>query len=234
MARDPIAVRGMFDRIAWRYDLVNTVLSAGTDQLWRRAAAAATEVAPGGAALDVACGTGALTRALARRVGPGGRVVGMDFSEGMLDGARRRSPGMTWVQGDALELPFGDAEFDAATIAFGLRNLADPTRGLAEMARVVRPGGRMVVLEFLRPPAGPVGRAYRVYLTRVLPVLGGRVSGDAAAYRYLSETVDSYLAADQMTDLARGAGWKEPTLRRLNLGTVALLVGTRSRSADDR
>ena len=225
MARDPIAVRGMFDRIAWRYDLVNTVLSGGTDQLWRRAAAQATEVGAGGAALDVACGTGALTRALARRVGPSGRVVGLDFSAGMLDGARRRSPGMTWVQGDALELPFGDGEFDAATIAFGLRNLADPARGLAEMARVVRPGGRTVVLEFLRPPEGPVGRAYRLYLTRVLPVLGGRVSGDAAAYRYLSQTVDSYLAPAQLTRLAAEAGWHGVSLRTLNLGTVALVTG---------
>jgi len=145
----------------------------------------------------------------------------------MLDGARRRSPGMTWVQGDALELPFGDGEFDAATIAFGLRNLADPTTGLAEMARVVRPGGRMVVLEFLRPPDGLVGRAYRLYLTRVLPVLGGRVSGDVAAYRYLSETVDSYLTPAQLTDLARAAGWGQPSLRKLNLGTVALMTGMR-------
>ena len=225
MARDPIAVRGMFDRIAWRYDLVNTVLSGGTDQLWRRAAAKATAVPEGGAALDVACGTGALTRALARRVGPSGRVVGLDFSAGMLDGARRRSTDITWVQGDALELPFGDGEFDAATIAFGLRNLADPARGLAEMARVVRPGGRTVVLEFLRPPDGPVGRAYRLYLTRVLPVLGGRVSGDAAAYRYLSQTVDSYLAPAQLTELAGQAGWQGISLQKLNLGTVALVTG---------
>ena len=226
MARDPIAVRGMFDRIAWRYDLVNTVLSGGTDQLWRRAAARATAVTEGGAALDVACGTGALTRALARRVGPSGRVVGLDFSSGMLDGARRRSPGMTWVQGDALELPFADGEFDAATIAFGLRNLADPTRGLAEMRRVVRPGGRLVVLEFLRPPDGPVGRAYRLYLTRVLPVLGGRVSGDVAAYRYLSQTVDSYLPPAQLTALAGAAGWSRVSLQKLNLGTVALMTGS--------
>jgi demethylmenaquinone methyltransferase/2-methoxy-6-polyprenyl-1,4-benzoquinol methylase len=217
----------MFDRIAWRYDLVNTLLSAGSDRRWRRAAAAATAVRAGEAALDVACGTGALTRELARSVEPGGRVVGMDFSSGMLDQARRRSPGMNWVQGDALALPFADAEFDAATIAFGLRNLVEPAKGLAEMARVVRPGGRMVVLEFLRPPGGPIGRAYRFYLTRVLPVLGGRVSGDPAAYRYLSETVDSYLAPGQMLELARSAGWAAPTLRKLNLGTVALVVGGR-------
>lgn len=227
MARDPSAVRGMFDRISRRYDLVNTVLSGGTDQRWRRAAAAAAGIGPGGSAVDVACGTGALTRALADRAAPGGNVVGVDFSPGMLERARRRSPGLAFIEGDALSLPFGDAEFDAATIAFGLRNLADPGRGLAEMARVVRPGGRLVVLEFLRPPGGFVGRAYRLYLTRMLPVVGARVSGDAAAYRYLSETVDAYLAPGEMTDLAVAAGWHEPVIRKLNLGTVALVVGRR-------
>jgi demethylmenaquinone methyltransferase/2-methoxy-6-polyprenyl-1,4-benzoquinol methylase len=227
MARDPEAVQGMFDRIAWRYDLVNTLLSAGTDRRWRRPAAAATALRPGGRALDVACGTGALTRELARRTTPGGRVVGLDFSPGMLEEARRRAPAMTWMEGDALDLPFGEAEFDAATIAFGLRNLADPALGLREMARVVRPGGRLVVLEFLRPPRGPIGRAYRLYLTRVLPVLGGRVSGDAGAYRYLSETVDAYMTAEQLLALAGAAGWAAPSLRRLNLGTVALVMAGR-------
>ena len=227
MARDAAAVQGMFDRIAGRYDLVNTLLSAGTDRGWRRAAAAATGLETGGSALDVACGTGALTRELAGRAGPGGRVVGLDFSERMLDRARRRSPTTTWVQGDAQALPFDDGEFNAATIAFGLRNLADPNLGLAEMARVVREGGRLVVLEFLRPPDGPIGRAYRLYLTRVLPALGGRVSGDMAAYRYLSQTVDSYLSPAQLMDLARGAGWGQPALRKLNLGTVALMTGSR-------
>lgn len=227
MTRDAQAVRGMFDRIAGRYDLVNTLLSGGTDRLWRRAAVAATGLRPGNSALDVACGTGALTRELARTVGVHGRVVGIDFSPGMLDEARRRSPGMTWLEGDAQALPFADAEFDAATIAFGLRNLAVPQRGLAEMARVVKPGGRLVVLEFLRPPGGVVGTVYRAYLTRVLPALGGRLGGDLAAYRYLSETIDSYLTPAQLTDLALSAGWGAPSLQKLNLGTVALLTGSR-------
>jgi demethylmenaquinone methyltransferase / 2-methoxy-6-polyprenyl-1,4-benzoquinol methylase len=217
----------MFDRIAWRYDLVNTLLSGGTDRRWRRRAAVAAGLTAGGSALDVACGTGALTRELARLAGDRGRVVGMDFSPGMLDRARRRAGGPEWIQGDALDLPFVDASFDAATIAFGLRNLADPGRGLVEMARVVRTGGRLVVLEFLRPPDDLVGRAYRVYLTRVLPVLGGRVSGDAAAYRYLGQTVDAYLAPAEMLELARAAGWREPRLGKLNLGTIALVVGSR-------
>src|SRR6266545_629230 len=140
----------MFDRIARRYDLVNTVLSAGTDAGWRRRAARATGLVAGGSALDVACGSGRLTAELARIAGPRGRVVGLDFSPEMLKIARRDHPGLEFIEGDALQLPFDDQSFDVATIAFGLRNLADPVRGLHEMLRVVR--RRAVVLEFVRPP----------------------------------------------------------------------------------
>src|SRR4029077_10103367 len=159
--RDPQQVRSMFDRIARRYDLVNTVLSGGTDAGWRRRAARLTGLPPGGSALDVACGSGKLTAELAKLAGPNGRVVGIDFSPEMLAVARREQPSIQFVEGDALSLPFGDADFDAATIAFGLRNLADPIRGLREMTRVAR---RAVVLEFVRPPAGLVGGVYRLYL----------------------------------------------------------------------
>ena len=134
----------MFDRIARRYDLVNTVLSAGTDTGWRRRAARETAIVAGGSALDVACGSGKLTAELARIVGPDGRVVGLDFSPRMLDVARHDHPGLEFIEGDALKLPFEDASFDAATIAFGLRNLADPILGLREMVRVAR--RRAVVL----------------------------------------------------------------------------------------
>src|SRR3979409_1384478 len=157
-----------------------------------RRAARVTGLAPGGSALDVACGTGKLTALLARRSGPGGRVVGLDFSPQMLEIARREHPGIEFIEGDALKLPFEDGSFDASTIAFGLRNLADPVNGLREMLRVVRPGGRAVVLEFVRPPRGPVGAAYRVYLKTLLPAIGGVLSGQPDAYRYLSDTVDSY------------------------------------------
>lgn len=215
----------MFDGIAGRYDLVNSFLSLGTDRRWRQAAARACALTPGASALDVACGTGRLTEELARASGPRGRVVGVDFSPRMLDEARRRRPGLEWVEADALSLPFSEASFDAATIAFGLRNLAQPQGGLAEMARVVKPGGRLVVLEFLRPPPGPTGAAYRWYLTRVLPAVGGWLSGDRPAYRYLAETVDSYLSPEELTGLAASAGWRDPRLLRLNLGTVALLWG---------
>src|SRR6266550_5231346 len=141
----------MFDRIAHRYDTVNTVLSAGTDAGWRRRAARETGLRAGGSALDVACGSGKLTAELAK-LAEGGRVVGLDFSPRMLEIARRTHPEIEFLEGDALNLPFDDAIFDASTIAFGLRNLADPILGLREMLRVLKPGGRAVVLEFVRPP----------------------------------------------------------------------------------
>jgi demethylmenaquinone methyltransferase/2-methoxy-6-polyprenyl-1,4-benzoquinol methylase len=215
----------MFDRIARRYDLVNTVLSAGTDGGWRRRAARATGLKTGGAALDVACGSGKLTALLARIAGPTGRAVGLDFSPQMLEVAQREHPGIEFREGDALSLPFEDATFDAATIAFGLRNLADPLRGLREMLRVVKPGGRAVVLEFVRPPKGPVGAAYRVYLRTLLPAIGGAVSGQPAAYRYLSDTVDSYRTADELRALVEVAGWKGLRQAGLAAGTVGLLSG---------
>ncbi len=217
----------MFDRIARRYDLVNTVLSGGTDAGWRRRAARATGLAAGGSALDVACGSGKLAARLARIAGQGGRVVGLDFSPQMLEVARRDHPGIDFVEGDALALPFDDASFDASTIAFGLRNLADPVRGLREMLRVVRPGGRAVVLEFVRPPKGPVGGAYRLYLRKVLPVIGGALSGQPSAYRYLSDTVDSYRTSDELRAMASAAGWTQIRYEGLAMGTVGVVSGVR-------
>lgn len=214
----------MFDRIARRYDLVNTVLSGGTDAGWRRRAARETRLRPGGSALDVACGSGKLTAELAKIAGPAGRVVGLDFSAEMLGVARREHRGVEFVEGDALDLPFDAGEFDAATIAFGLRNLADPVRGLREMTRVAR---RAVVLEFVRPPRGVVGGAYRAYLKTLLPAIGGAISGDRAAYRYLSETVDSYRTPDELAAMARAAEWSDVSFVSLALGTVGILIGTR-------
>ncbi len=216
----------MFDRIARRYDLVNTVLSAGTDGGWRRRAARLTELKAGGSALDVACGSGKLTALLARMAGSSGHVVGLDFSRQMLEVARSEHPGIEFLDGDALNLPFEDAGFDASTIAFGLRNLADPVRGLREMLRVVRAGGRAVVLEFVRPPNGPVGSAYRVYLRTLLPAIGGVLSGQPTAYRYLSDTVDSYRNADELRALAEVAGWKGVRYKSVAAGTVGLLSGS--------
>jgi demethylmenaquinone methyltransferase/2-methoxy-6-polyprenyl-1,4-benzoquinol methylase len=221
----------MFDRIARRYDLVNTVLSGGTDAGWRRKAARATGLTAGGSALDVACGSGKLTAALARIAGSSGRVVGLDFSVEMLEVARREHPGIEFVEGDALNLPFDDATFDASTIAFGLRNLADPVRGLREMLRVVR--RRAVVLEFVRPPRGPVGGAYRLYLKTFLPAIGGAITGQPSAYRYLSDTVDSYRTPDELRAMAAEAGWTNVAYVGLAMGTVGIVSGSKHRPNGD-
>jgi demethylmenaquinone methyltransferase / 2-methoxy-6-polyprenyl-1,4-benzoquinol methylase len=217
----------MFDRIARRYDLVNTVLSAGIDGSWRRRAARETGLVAGGSALDVACGSGKLTAQLARVAGPHGRVVGLDFSPEMLTIARHDHPGLEFLEGDALNLPFDDASFDATTIAFGLRNLSDPVRGLQEMARVTKSGGKAVVLEFVRPPKGPIGSAYRLYLKTILPVVGGALSGQPTAYRYLSDTVDSYRTPDELKAMAVDAGWSRVTFTPQAAGTVGIASGSK-------
>jgi demethylmenaquinone methyltransferase/2-methoxy-6-polyprenyl-1,4-benzoquinol methylase len=215
----------MFDRVARRYDTVNTVLSIGTDGGWRRRAARTTGLKAGGSTLDVACGSGKLTAELAKLAGPAGRVIGLDFSRRMLEVSRREHPGLEFLEGDALNLPFDEGSFDASTIAFGLRNLADPVRGLREMSRVLKPGAHAVVLEFVRPPKGPVGSAYRLYLRTLLPAVGGLLSGDPGAYRYLSDTVDSYRTPQQLQEMAVAAGWKSVRYSGLSMGTVGLLSG---------
>jgi demethylmenaquinone methyltransferase / 2-methoxy-6-polyprenyl-1,4-benzoquinol methylase len=217
----------MFDRIARRYDLVNTVLSGGTDGGWRRRTARATGLTAGGSVLDVACGSGKLTARLAKIAGGGGRVVGLDFSSQMLEVARRDHPGIEFIEGDALKLPFDDGTFDASTIAFGLRNLANPILGLREMLRVVKPGGRAVVLEFVKPPKGPVGSAYRLYLRTLLPAIGGTLSGQPSAYRYLSDTVDSYRTPAELKAMAAAAGWTRVGYVGLAMGTVGIVSGDR-------
>src|SRR5918992_4026494 len=160
-------VRAMFDRIASVYDLMNSVMSAGLHHRWRARAADLAAVGPGGSALDVATGTGDLAIELARRVGPTGTVVGSDFSDPMLDVARRKSDAVRWEWANALGLPYRDGEFDAATVGFGARNFADLDRGLAEMARVVRPGGRVVVLEITVPHRPPLSTFFSIWFDRI-------------------------------------------------------------------
>ena len=180
-------VRAMFDRIAPRYDLMNRLMSGGLDRRWRRLAAAAADVALGSRALDVCTGTGDLAFELADRVGPSGAIVGVDFSEQMLGRAQAKASARgvpaTFRVADALELPFDDSEFDGATVAFGARNLSDLDRGLAEMARVVRPGGRVVVLEITTPRR--LRALHGLWFDRLVPLLGGLIGGDRAAYGYL-------------------------------------------------
>ena len=220
----------MFDRLASRYDLLNTLLSGGRDASWRRRAADATHLAAGKLALDVACGSGRLTRELWRRA-PGGRVVGLDFSQRMLSRAAGTVAGPLWVRADALHLPCPDASFDAVCVAFGLRNFAYPRTGLAEMLRVLKPGGRAVVLEFVRPRPNLAGRLYRAYLRHVLPRVGALISGEARAYRYLSRTVDSYHSPEELIQLAQAAGWERVGLRLMTLGTVGLMSAEKPASA---
>src|SRR5260370_39677375 len=216
--RDPQQVRSMFDRIARRYDTINTVLSAGTDSGWRRRAARETGGTPGGSALDVACGSGKLTAERAKLGAPRGHVVGIDFTPQMLEVARREHPGLEFREGDALNLPFEDARFDASTVAFGLRNLADPVLGLREMIRVVKPSGRAVVLEFVRPPRGIVGGAYRLYLRTLLPAVGGLISGDAVPHPYPPHTVPPLPPPAPPARMA-------PQARRADLPLPALCMG---------
>jgi demethylmenaquinone methyltransferase/2-methoxy-6-polyprenyl-1,4-benzoquinol methylase len=181
-------VRAMFDRIARVYDRMNSVMTVGLDQRWRERAADLANLRPGDRALDVATGTGDLAIALKRRVGPDGEVIGSDFSEGMLELARAKAGDVDFEWGNALELPYDDDSFDAATVGFGARNFSDLARGLQEMTRVVRPGGRVVVLEITTPERPPLSWFFRLWFDRLVPLLG-RVAGDPDAYTYLPSSV---------------------------------------------
>ena len=188
-------VQGMFDRIAGRYDLLNSLMTAGLHHAWRVRAADRAEVGPGDSVLDVCCGTGDLAFELARRVSPGGHVVGCDFSEQMLDLARDKAADrgvpVRFEWADALQLPYGDERFDAVAVGFGVRNFADRDKGLREMARVLKPGGRLVVLEFTEPSRPPFSTFYSLWFDRIVPVLG-RLTPNPDAYSYLAESVHGF------------------------------------------
>jgi demethylmenaquinone methyltransferase/2-methoxy-6-polyprenyl-1,4-benzoquinol methylase len=193
----PERVRDMFDRISPSYDRMNLLMSMGRDGCWRRLGVRVSGVQPGDAALDVCCGTGDFAVELRRAVGPSGRVVGLDFSPQMLEMARRKSSAVEWLQGDALALPFADGEFAAACVGFGVRNLSDHRRGFAEMARAVRPGGRVVCLEMSRP-AAPIRPFSQLWTDCGVPVLGRIVAHDSEAYRYLPESVHRFPPAPEL------------------------------------
>jgi demethylmenaquinone methyltransferase/2-methoxy-6-polyprenyl-1,4-benzoquinol methylase len=217
----PDAVRGMFDGIAPVYDVMNRLMTAGLDQRWRRLAVSEV-VWPGDRVLDVCCGTGDLAVAAEQR---GGRVVGLDFSERMLERARRKSGTIEWVRGDALALPFGDGEFDAATVGFGIRNLKDLEAGLRELPRVLRPGGHVAVLEITRP-RGILRPFFRLWFDILVP-LAGRVLPGGKAYTYLPASVRRFPGAEDLSALLRSAGFDDVRYRLLGGGIVALHTGRR-------
>ena len=217
----PDSVRGMFDRIAPVYDVMNRVMTVGLDQRWRKLAV--TEVVwPGDRVLDACCGTGDLAVQAERR---GGRVVGLDFSVKMLERAQRKSGAIEWVEGDALALPFEDGVFDAATVGFGVRNLADLEGGLRELARVLRPGGKLAVLEITRP-RGILKPFFRLWFDVVVPLLG-RVLPGGEAYTYLPASVRRFPGPDDLSTLLELAGFESVRYQLLGGGIVALHVGVK-------
>jgi demethylmenaquinone methyltransferase / 2-methoxy-6-polyprenyl-1,4-benzoquinol methylase len=215
-------VRAMFDRIAGLYDTMNSVMTAGLHHRWRSRAADLARVGPGSRALDVATGTGDLAIELRRR---GAEVVGSDFSEGMLARAREKAGDVRWEHGNALALPYGDDEFDAATVGFGARNFSDLGRGLAEMARVVKPGGRVVVLEITTPAKPPLSVFFSLWFDRVVPLLG-RISGEDQAYAYLPSSVKRFPGPQELGALMAGTGMRDVRWILTAGGIIALHSGT--------
>ena len=223
----------MFAGIARRYDLLNHLLSGNVDKSWRRLVARTLQpsLVEGARVLDVACGTGDLSRVLARA--GAASVIGLDFCRPMLEIARRKGAAdgrsIPFVEGDALRLPFADGAFDVVTIAFGLRNLADVEEGLRELLRILKPGGRAAVLEFSSPVVPGFRALFRFYFTRLLPRIGGWLSGSRGAYRYLPDSVSRFPDQERLAALMRGAGFEEVGYRNLTGGIAALHTGTRAR-----
>ena len=226
-------VKGMFDRISGVYDLLNTVMTAGLHHQWRQRAADRAGLEPGDTALDIACGTGDLSFELAARCGPDGRVVGCDFSEGMLEIARQKADGrpaheteVRFEWADGLDLPYEDGEFDAVTIGFGLRNFSDIQGGLIEMSRVLRTGGRLVVLELSQPRRPPLSTFYAFWFDRLVPLLG-KVFGNSGAYTYLPESVKRFPGPEALAAQINEAGFGEIRWLDLAGGIVSVHSATK-------
>jgi len=220
-------VRAMFDRIAGFYDVMNTVMTAGLHHRWRARAADLAALPAGGSALDVACGTGDLAIELAKRVGVDGEVIGSDFAGEMLERARAKAPDLRWELGNALDLPYASNRFDAATVGFGARNFSDLDRGLAEMARVVKPGGRVVVLEITTPRKPPLSTFYSLWFDRIVPLIG-RLTGENEAYTYLPSSVKRFPAPQGLAAAMERAGLREIRWVLTAGGIIALHVGTKA------
>ena len=226
-------VRGVFDSVASRYDLMNDLMSAGLHRLWKRFTIARTGLRPGQRALDVAGGTGDLAAGMAKRVGPTGQVVLSDINHAMLREGRARLldrgifGNVQIVQANAERLPFPDSSFDCVTIGFGLRNVTDKPAALADMARVLKPGGRLLVLEFSTPVLRPLRPLYDWYSFKVLPRLGAAVAGDAGSYQYLAESIRMHPDQETLKDMMQDAGLEDCRYHNIEAGIVALHMGFR-------
>jgi demethylmenaquinone methyltransferase/2-methoxy-6-polyprenyl-1,4-benzoquinol methylase len=217
--RQPREVARMFDAVADRYDRMNAIMTLGQERRWRGVVARSLDVQPGDRVLDLAAGTGASSVPIKAL---GTQTVACDFSQGMLDVGRRRHPQLEFVAGDALRLPFHDQSFDAVTISFGLRNVADVDAALQEMARVTKPGGRLVILETSAPLRQPLRAGHDLYVDRLLPRLARLVASNGEAYEYLAESVGAWPLPAELSDRITQAGWSLVTWRQLLLGAVAL------------
>jgi demethylmenaquinone methyltransferase/2-methoxy-6-polyprenyl-1,4-benzoquinol methylase len=227
--RKPSEIARMFDGVAERYDRMNAVMTFGRERRWRAVVAGALRVGPGDRVLDLAAGTAASSVTIAAT---GADVVPTDFSLGMLTVGRRRHPSLPLVAGDALRLPFGDGSFDAVTISFGLRNVADVDAALRELARVTRPGGRLAVLETSAPRRQPMRAGHRIYVERVLPRLAKLVASNDEAYTYFAESVGAWPGPTELADRIAVAGWSAVSWRQLLLGAVALHCASKPAEPD--
>ena len=224
LGKEPDEVSAMFDGVARRYDLLNDLLSLGRTKAWRKVATAIIAPKPGMRILDIAAGTGSSSRPLADA---GAEVISLDFSKGMLDAGRKRHPDLTFVQGDALALTFKENEFDVTTISFGLRNTSDTSKALQESLRVLKSGGRMVVVEFSQPTNRIYRTIYLRYLMRALPTVARKVSSNPDAYVYLAESILAWPNQNGLADLMRAAGFGSVQWKNLTFGIVAIHTGVK-------
>ena len=224
LSKQPAEVQAMFDRVASRYDLMNDLLSLGQTKSWRRATVAAIKPVPGELILDLAAGTGTSTAAICAT---GAEAIACDLSLGMLQVGKKRHPEISFVAGDALALPFADNSFDAVTISFGIRNVNNVKLALAEMFRVTKPGGRLVICEFSTPEADWFKKIYQNYLIKALPKVASRFSSNPVAYQYLAESILAWPDQAQFASQIQAIGWQQVAWRSLTGGIVALHRGTK-------